>query len=160
MKRYVEASPRAKKVFFIVAFIWAGVALFLAGYDVWFPLSDVPQEQLVQISNRALVAVVVSVVFYLALSILVVLYTVWTVRSRQWPPHGCSMPFRTKVHEIKQPVLVWVLAGILLFGYMAHIGKQIYSWSQTNNLIHSLEPLLKTPNNSLVPTPGTARHVS
>ena len=160
MKHYVEASPRAKKVFFIVAFIWAGVALFLAGYDVWFPISDVPQEQLVQISHRALVAVIVSVVFYLALSILVVLYAVWTVRSRQWPPHGCSMPFRTKVHEIKQPVLVWVLAGILLFGYMAHIGKQIYSWSKTNNLIQSLEPLLKTPNNSLVPTPGTARHVS
>jgi phosphoglycerol transferase MdoB-like AlkP superfamily enzyme len=83
MKRYIEASPRAKKVFFIVAFIWAGVALFLAGYDAWFPISDVPQEQLVQISTRALVAVVVSVVFYLALSILVVLYAVWTVRGQK-----------------------------------------------------------------------------
>ena len=157
MKHYIEASPKAKKVFFIVAFIWAGVALFLANYDVWFPVSGTQQEQLVQISNRGLVAVVVAVVFYLALSILVVVYTVWTVRSRQWPPLGHSMPFRTQVHEIKQPVLVWVFAGILLLGYMAHLGKQIYSWSLTNKLIHSLEPLLETPNKSLQPTSALTR---
>ena len=157
MKHYIEASPKAKKVFFIVAFIWAGVALFLASYDVWFPVSGTQQEQLVQISNRGLVALVVAVVFYLLLSILVVAYTVWTVRSGQWPPLGRSMPFRTRVHEIKQPVLAWVFAGILLLGYAAHLGTQIYSWSLTNKLIHGLEPLLETPNKSLQPTSALTR---
>ena len=31
MKRYIEASSKAKKVFFSVTVIWAGVALLLVG---------------------------------------------------------------------------------------------------------------------------------
>ena len=141
MKRYIEASSKAKKVFFSVAVIWAGLALLLVGLNEWFPVSGTLQEQSVQISNRALILVVVKVVSYLAMSILVVLYAFWTVRSRQWPPLGHSMPFRTQVREIKQPVLVWVLAGFLLLGNVAQIGTSIYIWSQTNKLLHSLEPL-------------------
>lgn len=141
MKRYIEASPKAKKVFFSVAVIWAGVALLLVVLNDWFSISGTPQEQSVQISNRALGLVVIKVVSYLALSTLVVLYACWTVRSRQWPPLGHPMPFRTQVREIKQPVWVWVLAGFLLLGYMAQMGTAIYSWSQINKLLHSLEPL-------------------
>jgi hypothetical protein len=141
MKRYIEASSKAKKVFFSVAVVWAGVALLLVGLNEWFPVSGTLQEQSVQISNRALVIVVVEVVSYLAVSILIVLYAFWTVRSRQWPPLGHSMPFRTQVREIKQPVLVWVLVGLVLLGYMAKLGVAIYSWLLVSKVLHSLGPL-------------------
>ncbi len=108
MKRYIEGSYKARLVFFLAFLLWAGLVLFLQRFDTWFPISGTLQEQLVQSSDRALLAAIVSTVFYLALSGLVVFEAIWTVRTRQYPPLGHLVPFRTPIREIKYPILVWV----------------------------------------------------
>ena len=145
MKRYIEGSYKARLVFFFLVLLWASLVLFLQRFDEWFPLNGTPVEQLIQGSDRHLLAVIGLVVFYLILSGIVVFEAVWTVRSRQWPPHGHPMPFRTPVREIKNPIMVWVFAGFMLSSYMTHIALSVYSWSLHNKLLQATIRLLEPP---------------
>jgi hypothetical protein len=149
MKRYIEASYKARLVFFLLVLLWAGLVLLQKllqkHFDEWFPLTGTPVEQLIQSSDRQLLAVIVLVVFYLTLSGIVVFEAIWTVRSRQWPPHGHPVPFRTPVKEIKNPIMVWLFAGSILTMYMGHIALYVYSWSLTNKLIQETIPSLEMP---------------
>lgn len=108
--------------------LWASLVLFLQRFDTWFPISGTPQEKLVQSSDRALLAAIVVAVVYLTLSGIVVFEAIWMVRTRQWPPHGHLMPFRTPIKEIKNPIMVWVCAGSILTMCMGHIALQVYAW--------------------------------
>ena len=143
MERYIEGSYKARLVFFFVALLWAGLVLFLQRFDTWFPISGTPQEQLVQSSDRALLAAIIVTVFYLTLSGIVVFETIWTVRTRQWPPHG--MPFRTPIKEIKNPIMVWMFASSILAMYLGHIAIQVYAWYLTNELTQEAIRLLEPP---------------
>src|SRR4029079_2888567 len=104
MKRYVEASPKARLVFLVFILFWLSLALLLDRFDAWFPLAGTPAERLHKISDRTLVALILSVVLYLIMVCLVVFEGIWTVLSRQWPPKGHPMPFRTPVKEINNPI--------------------------------------------------------
>lgn len=144
-KRYVEASPKARLVFLVLILFWLSLALFLDRFGAWFPLDGTPTERLLKVSDRALIALIVSVIFYLTLSGIVMFESIWTVRSRQWPPEGHPMPFRTRVKEIKHPTMVWLFAGSIIAIYFAHIGMNAYSWSRSNRAIQETISLLERP---------------
>jgi hypothetical protein len=149
MKRYIEPSYKARLVFFFLVLLWAGLVLLQTllqkHFDEWFPLAGTPVEQVIQSSDRHLLAVIVFVVFYLTLSGIVVFVAIWTVRSRQWPPHGHPMPFRTPVKEIKNPIMVWLFAGFILIIYISHIALSVYAWSLNNKLLPEIIRLLEPP---------------
>ncbi len=132
MKRYVEGSYKARLAFFFVFLLWAVVVLFQQRFDTWFPISGTLQEQLVQSSDRALLAAIVSTVMYLALSGFVVFEAIWTVRTKQYPPLGHLVPFRTPIREIKYPIMVWVCAGSILSMCIGHIALQVFAWFLIN----------------------------
>jgi hypothetical protein len=145
IKRYVDASPKARLVFLLLILFWLSLALFLDRFSVWFPLDGTPSERLLKISDRGRIALIVTVVFYLILSGIVVFESIWTVRSRQWPPQGHPMPFRTRIKEIKHPTRVWLFAGSILAIYFAHIGLHVYSWYRSNRAIQETILLLERP---------------
>ena len=145
MKRYVEASPKARLVFLVFILFWLSLALLLDRFDAWFPLAGTPAERLHKISDRTLVALILSVVLYLIMSGLVVFEGIWTVRSRQWPPKGHPMPFRTPVKEINNPIKVWLFAGFILAMYSSNIAMNVFSWSRSNTVIQETISLLEKP---------------
>jgi len=145
MKRYIEGSYKARLVFFFLVLLWAGLVLFLQRFNEWFPLTGTPVEQWIQSSDRYLFGAIVLVVFYLTLSGIVVFEAIWTVRSRQWPPHGHPVPFRTQVKGIKHPTMVWLFAGSIIAMYMGHIAIQVYTWSLSNKLDQEIIRLLEPP---------------
>ena len=144
-KRYVEASPKARLFFLVAILSWLALLLFLDRFNVWFPVHGTPTEKLVKTLDRGLVVLIVSVSFWLMLSTIMVFEAIWTVRSRQWPPHGHPMPFRTPVKEIKHPLTVWLFAGSIVAMYMTHIVINVASWSRVNKVIHETISLLERP---------------
>lgn len=145
MKRYIEGSYNARLVLFFLVLLWAGLVLFLQRFDDWFPLTGTPVEQVIQSSDRSRAGVIVQVVFYLTLSSIVVFEAIWTVRSRQWPPHGHPVPFRTQVKEITHPIKVWLLAGFILIMHMSLIALSVYSWSLSNEFDQEIIRVLERP---------------
>ena len=135
MKRYVEASPKAREWFFFGAVLWAGLALFTSRFNTIFPLSGRVDELLTQIDERALYALVALTVFYLALSAVAILLALKAVRTRQWPPAGVAVPFRTSVKEIRKPFKVWLLLAVLLVVYAGHIAIAAYSAAATHSMV-------------------------
>ena len=127
MQRYVEASPRARQWFFLAAIVWLGLVLLTSRFGTYFPLSGSPSEKLAQLDQRSWYALGAFVVFYAALSVLAVFLAAKAVRTKQWPPAGLTVPFRTRVYEIQSPFKVWFWVLVLLCVYCTHIalaGKQ------------------------------------
>jgi hypothetical protein len=156
MKQYVEASPRAKLVFYVAAIFLGGIGIFLFRFNAWFPVHGSPEEQLRQMADRAMYVMVALVVSYVALSGLVLILAIRTVRTRQWPPVGLPMPFRMAVTEIKRPFAVWALAAVLFVLYTTHAALSINSWRQTERLVQSLMQQVQASHNGAETAPGPA----
>jgi hypothetical protein len=135
MKRYVEASPRARQWLFLVAVVWAGLVLFASRFSTYFPLPTGAQELLAQIDARALYGLVALSLFYLALSAMAIFVAIRVVRTRQWPPAGMAVPFRTPVREIRKPAAVWLSLAILLLVYAAQIVMAAYTTTATHSMV-------------------------
>ena len=121
MKQYLDASPRVRQWFFFIAVVWLGLVLLTVRFNTYFPLSGNAQEQLAQIDARATYALVALVLFYLGLSVQAVLLAAKAVRTKQWPPAGVAVPFRTQIHEIRRPLKVWFWVSVLVCAYGTHI---------------------------------------
>ena len=142
MKRYVEASPKARQWFFLVAVVWAGLALVASRLNTYFPLSGHVEELLVQIDARALYALVALSLFYLTLSVVAIFLATRTVRTRQWPPAGLEVPFRTPVTEIRTPFKVWLLLGLVLAAYAGHVAIAAYWAAATHSQVQEVQRLV------------------
>jgi hypothetical protein len=81
--------------------------------------------------------------FYLVLSVVAVILATKAVRTRQWPPAGMAVPFRTPVQEIRKPFKVWLLLAILLVAYAAHIVIAAYSAAATHSMVQETRRLLE-----------------
>ena len=103
MKRYVEASPRARQWLFLVAVVWAGLVLFASRFSTYFPLPTGAQELLAEIDARALYGLVALSLFYLALPAMAVFVAIRVVRTRQWPPAGMANPISHSGPRDSQP---------------------------------------------------------
>ena len=126
MKEYVEPTPRARRNFYL----WALLVLlmFLGSENIERflpPLSSDPLEAVEQQTTRLLVATILSIVIYVALSVLLVHLTRRAIQSGQWPPKEMGVPFRTKVTRIEKPARVWAILAILLTLYVVQVGMRI-----------------------------------
>jgi hypothetical protein len=157
MSQYVEASPRAKLVFYLAAIALGGIGIFLFRFNAWFPVHGSPEEQLRQMADRAMYVMIALVVMYGALACLVLILAIGTVRTRQWPPAGLPMPFRMAVTEIKRPFAVWAPVAVVLVLYVTHAALSINSWRQTDRLVQSLMQQVQSSGNANAAAPGPAK---
>ena len=157
MNQYVEASPRAKIVFYVAAIVLGGIGIFLFRFNAWFPVQGSPEEQLRQMADRAMYVMIALVVMYGLLACLVLILAIGTVRTRQWPPAGLPMPFRMAVTEIKRPFVVWAPVAVLLVLYVTHAALSINSWRQTERLVQTLTQQIHSADNhaGTIPDPET-----
>ena len=143
MKRYVEASPRARQWFFLVAVVWAAFALFASRLTSHLPLpGSSVQDLLAQIEARTLYSLVALSLFYVLLSIVAIVLAIKTVRTGQWPPAGMAVPFRTPVREVHKPYKVWVFLALLLAAYVTHIAIAAYAAAATHSVLQETSRLV------------------
>jgi hypothetical protein len=142
MRRYVEASPRARQWFFLIAVVWAGLGFIASRLNTYLPLSGHVEELLIQIDARALCALVVLSLFYVALSVVAIVLAARTVRTGQWPPVGLKVPFRTPVTEIRKPYKVWLLLGLLLAVYAGHVALAACTAAATHSQVQEVQRLV------------------
>src|ERR1022692_4721965 len=103
MKRYVEASPKARQWFFLIAIVLGGLVLFMYVFDTYFPPVGSVLEQLAQMDARATYKLIAFIPIYLVFSVVAFVLAARSVRTRQWPPAGIAVPFRTQIREIRKP---------------------------------------------------------
>ena len=67
------------------------------------------------------------------------------VRTRQWPPPGMQVPFRTRVFEIHQPIKVWICTIVILIVLSIDVGLSIYTWQLRNQFFEENIRLVAPP---------------
>jgi hypothetical protein len=112
--------------FFLAAFILVGYILFIATFDTYRPPVGSVLERLVQVDARATYRLTGFVLFYLGLSVWVFVLATKAVRTRQWPPAGVAVPFRTEIREIRKPFKVWAYVAILVCIYGTAVASMVY----------------------------------
>jgi len=138
MTEYVEPTLRARQLFFLAIILLGGFALFISRLDVFLPpLSDPDQMR-----DRLLVAIVLSNIFHIALSIEAIYYTRRAVQSGQWPPKGMAVPFRTKIKKIKNPRNAWLLLTVMLFGFAFNTLLPWLSYAKHKELDKEIKQLI------------------
>ena len=135
MKRYVEASTRARQWYFLAAVVWAGLALLVSRFNSYCPLPSDARELLTAVDARATYRLVTVSVFYLLFSGVAILLAIKAVSTKQWPPAGMPVPFRTQVREIHRPLKVWFALAVLLVIYASHIAVTAYAVATTHSMV-------------------------
>ena len=135
MKRYIEASPRARQWYFLAAIVWAGLALFVSRINTYFPLPSDARELLTAVDARATYRLVTVSLFYLLFSAAAIFLALKAVRTKQWPPAGMAVPFRTQLREIHRPHRVWLVLAVLLLIYASHIVVTAYAVATTRSMV-------------------------
>lgn len=110
MTNFVEPTLKTRQLFFLAVAALGGFAFFISRLDVFLPSIRAPQ----QMNNWLLASTVISSMFYIFLAVVAIYYTRRAVQSGQWPAKGMTVPFRTKVMEIKNPRNAWLLLSIIL----------------------------------------------
>jgi hypothetical protein len=114
---YVEADPQARRLFVAAAAIAVGVAVALAFFALRAsapaPVAD-PALELPALAQRALWSALLATAFGLAAGITAVRIAAQAVRTRQWPPAGMRVPFRTRVQLLPRPAVAWGVAAMIV----------------------------------------------
>lgn len=110
MTNYIEPTLKARQLFFLAVAALGGFALFLSRLDVFLPSIRDPH----QMNNWLLAFNVISNFIYISLAVAAIYYTRRAVQSGQWPAKGMTVPFRTKVIEIKNSRNAWLLLTVVL----------------------------------------------
>ena len=84
----------------------------------------------------------VLVAFYLFLSAAAIVLAVKAIRTKQWPPAGLPVPFRTRIHEIRRPFKVWLLVAALVGVYLTHIALTGYTVAAIHSIVQESVPLV------------------
>jgi hypothetical protein len=151
--RYVEPSNRPRRWFWIVALIWVCALAILVRFDELFPITGSSLNQIEALVKRSFFAAVFMMIVYLGMSLIIVFLAVRTIRTKQWPPRGMGVPFRTRVTEIRRPVFVWLYAAVMLFLLALQIGISVKKW-QAQKRIHEEVLQLIRPMERSQPTTG------
>jgi hypothetical protein len=129
MNRYVEGDAKVRNVFLacVLTVIAAGFALRYYVSSLPMPVGT-PEYVGETLMSRNLLGVVLLTLFYLAYAAIVVWFTAKTVRSKQFPPAGMRMPFRTKIYSISNPTVLWAVVVLLLCAkaYIVILNWQIH----------------------------------
>lgn len=113
--------------------------------DLLPPLSSDASQMFDQLVERSLLAAVIGTVLFGAFSMVAVHFTRRAVKSGQWPPKGMSVPFRTKILEIKNPRNAWTYLGVLLLMFAVQIALPWYAYAKQKAYYGELKELLKDP---------------
>ena len=139
MKRFVEPSTKAQQLFFLALVLLGALALLANRLPDFLPsISLDPSVASEQVLNQSLWIASLNTLFYLGLSFHAVHYVHRAVRSRQWPPEGMSVPFRTEIKEIKNPRNAWAVLAFLLLLYAAQIAMPWHIYTKQRELFELL----------------------
>lgn len=141
-------------MFFLSLLFVAGIALIADRTDELLPpVSSSEAVALDQVLERSLLGAMLASVFWSCLGCVAIYLTHRAVKSRQWPPAGFSVPFRTEIVEIRRPWVAWVLLGVLLATCAVQVAGPWYGYATLRELTPALKrALAKQPNFSLQPT--------
>ncbi len=115
MTAYVEPTPRARQLFFLIALLLVALLAFAPQLDHLLPpLSDDSDVMFDEIQKRTLVGATFSTAFFILFSLVAIHLSRRTVQSGQWPPAGMAVPFRIKVKPIQNSRNVWVYLAVTL----------------------------------------------
>lgn len=158
MKRYIEPTLRARQLFFLGLLVVAGVALLADRANQFLPpLSSDEVVALDQMVERSLLAALLASVFWCGLGGAAIYLTNRAIRSRQWPPAGISVPFRTEAVDIKRPWVAWALLVVFLVTCVVQIAGPWYGYATLRELAPTLKRVLAKQPSSPQPTrDGTA----
>ena len=137
MANYVEPTLKTRQLFFLAVTALGGLAFFVSRLDVFFPSIRDPQ----QMNNWLLAATVMSSLFYIFLAVVASYYTRRAVQSSQWPAKGMTVPFRTKVMEIKNPRNAWLLLTVMLCFLTIKIALQWVMYAKQLEIIEEIKQL-------------------
>jgi hypothetical protein len=149
MTRYIEPTLRSRQLFFLYVILLGGFALFVSHLDdILLPLlSCDPLLALEQTIVWSLVSTILTTILYLSLSVTVIYYTRRAVQSGQWPAKGMTVPFRTKVTEIKNPRSAWLYLIIVLTIFTSSIVRQWLAHDKSRiELVQIRQWMQVTPN--------------
>jgi hypothetical protein len=112
---YVEADPQARWLFLAAVVLAVGVAAALAFFALRAPAPAAdPALELPALAQRALWSALLATAFGLAAAIVSVRIAAQAVRTRQWPPAGMLVPFRTRVQPLQRPAVAWSVAAAIV----------------------------------------------
>lgn len=159
MTTYVDPNPRTRRFFFIALAVLGALALVAARIeDLLPPLSNDPIQALDETTNRLLVATILNTLVNIVFSVIAVHLTRRAVQSRQWPPKGMNVPFRTRVTAIERPTVAWAFLAVVLclFVFQSSLRVSIYIMARSG--IEETKRLLEvSPNNTFNRTSGSLR---
>jgi hypothetical protein len=141
--QFIEPSIRARRWFWVIALAWVCVVAVLINFDRWFPVSGSSLDQIEQLMNRSLCAIILRVIFYLAMSLVVIVLTIATVRTKQWPPRGMPVPFRARVTEVRRPIFVWLYASIIVMLHLLMIATSVETWRIQSRALNQVIELVR-----------------
>jgi hypothetical protein len=135
MTNYIEPTLKTRQLFFFAVVVLGGLAVLTSRLDELLPpLSGDPLLALDQMHFRLLVATVLSTIIFTALSIVAIYNTRRAVQSGQWPAKGMTVPFRTKIVEIKNARNAWLLLAIILCCFVSMVSLKWFIYSKYQEL--------------------------
>jgi hypothetical protein len=137
MTNYVEPTLRTRQLFFLAVATLGGFALFISRLDVFLPAIRDPN----QISTWLLASTVISSLFYISLAVAAIYYTRRAVQSGQWPAKGMTVPFRTKIMEIKNPKNAWLLLTVMLCFLIIKIALPWVMYAKQLEMVEEIKQL-------------------
>ena len=146
MKRYIEASPKARQWFFLALAIWAFVAVLWLNFEAYFPLPSDVRDRLAEHQARSLYRFIAIALLYGALSVAACMAIAKAVRTKQWPPAGSPVPFRTRVHEIRNPRKVWLLGALVIAMHLGLVAALGYLVTKERSATQELLRLIAPPS--------------
>ena len=153
MKRYIEASPKTRQWFFLALAIWAFVTALWLNFDAYFPLPSDVGDRLAAHHARTLYWFIAFALLYGALSVAAGIAIAKAVRTKQWPPAGSPVPFRTRVHDIRNPRKVWLLGTLVIAMHLGFIAAFAYVVATERSAAQELLRLIAPPIHPHSPAP-------
>ncbi|TAJ53463.1 MAG: hypothetical protein EPN60_06530 [Nevskiaceae bacterium] len=130
---YVEASARARQIFFLKLACW-GVLIVLVNNLHYEPVAE---ESLSARAERMLVEANYLLVGGCGFAAVLLLWPLKALaraaRDQRWPPVGVEVPFRTRIRAFRR-IHFGVACVTLVAAYIAFVALQVQVWRNTRQL--------------------------
>lgn len=159
MITYIEPNLGTRRVFFLAVVLFGVLAFAMSQLeDLLPPLSSDPLQALDQSTDRLLIATILNTFTHIVISVVAVYLTQRAVQSRQWPPKGMNVPFRTRVTEIKRPMVAWSLLVMVLSIFVAQVSTRVVFYTKFLTITEEAKKAFEVPpNNKFNRTSGSLR---